>query len=239
MSATELQFRTAAFGGFQKQDVLDYIESSSREHGEKLDSLKRELDESLQARAALEDELAAARERAGELIAANGALEAAREELTTAQTQAAGEVEDLRTQVERERARAEEAETALAAVRAELERARPAAEAYENLKDRTAGIELEAHCRAQGVEAEAEERVKRTREQVEQWLGRLKAEYDRLRTDLDATLSHVGGELGQAEHILEDISGVLARQDGTLEALTGDCMADLGPKAPTPLPLDE
>ena len=28
MSDTELQFRTSTFGGFQKQDVLNYIEST-------------------------------------------------------------------------------------------------------------------------------------------------------------------------------------------------------------------
>ena len=40
MSATELQFRTAAFGGFQKQDVLSYIESSNHTHAEKLEQLE-------------------------------------------------------------------------------------------------------------------------------------------------------------------------------------------------------
>ena len=45
MSATELQFRTATFGGFQKQDVLSYIESSNQTHVEKLAQLQRERDE--------------------------------------------------------------------------------------------------------------------------------------------------------------------------------------------------
>ena len=40
MSATELQFRTATFGGFQKQDVLSYIESSNQAHVEKLEQLR-------------------------------------------------------------------------------------------------------------------------------------------------------------------------------------------------------
>ena len=40
MADTELQFRTATFGGFQKQDVLLYIETMTREHREKLDGLQ-------------------------------------------------------------------------------------------------------------------------------------------------------------------------------------------------------
>ena len=43
MSDTELQFRTSTFGGFQKQDVLNYIETSNQEHREKLEAVRREL----------------------------------------------------------------------------------------------------------------------------------------------------------------------------------------------------
>ena len=45
MSDTELQFRTSTFGGFQKQDVLNYIETSNQEHREKLEAVRRELAE--------------------------------------------------------------------------------------------------------------------------------------------------------------------------------------------------
>ena len=34
MSDTELQFRTATFGGFNKQDLLAYLESTARSHAE-------------------------------------------------------------------------------------------------------------------------------------------------------------------------------------------------------------
>lgn len=60
MADTELQFRTATFGGFQKQDVLLYIETMTREHREKLDGLQRKLDEAGEAQSAREGELAAA-----------------------------------------------------------------------------------------------------------------------------------------------------------------------------------
>ena len=72
MADTELQFRTATFGGFQKQDVLLYIETMTREHREKLDGLQRKLDEAGEAQSAREGELAAARDLARE----SGAAEA-------------------------------------------------------------------------------------------------------------------------------------------------------------------
>lgn len=63
------------------------------------------------------------------------------------------------------------------------------------MKDRTAGIELEAHCRAQAVQAEAEERIRKTRAEVEQWLNRVQGNYGRLRADMDAAVSRACGEL--------------------------------------------
>ena len=59
MSDTELQFRTSTFGGFQKQDVLNYIETSNQEHREKLEAVRRELAEAEAAKAAQVEETAA------------------------------------------------------------------------------------------------------------------------------------------------------------------------------------
>ena len=38
-----LKLRTATFGGFQRQDVVDYIESTAREHAAQLNALRAEL----------------------------------------------------------------------------------------------------------------------------------------------------------------------------------------------------
>ena len=67
MSATELQLRTSAFGGFQKQDVLSYIETTNRAHAEQVEALKRELDEAERAKAAAEERADAACARQAEL----------------------------------------------------------------------------------------------------------------------------------------------------------------------------
>ena len=239
MSAGEIQFRTAALGGFQKQDVLDYIERSTKDHGDKVAQLQRELEEARRAlseaeeeRASLTGELSAAQDRAQTLTGEKEAAAAAAE-------QARRETEALRGELAEERRRMAETEEALEHTMEEVERLRPGAEAFARLKDRTAGIELEAHCRAQGVQAEAEERAMKTREQVEQWLRRMQGEYDRIRGDIDAAVSQVSGGLAEAERIIGELSGVLTRQDGELEELAQACLTDLGPKAPTPLPLEE
>ena len=52
MSDTELQFRTSTFGGFPKQDVLNYIETSNQEHREQPAAVRRDLAEAEAAQAA-------------------------------------------------------------------------------------------------------------------------------------------------------------------------------------------
>ena len=43
METGEFQFRTAAIGGFLKQDVLDYIERANREHRERIEQLEKKV----------------------------------------------------------------------------------------------------------------------------------------------------------------------------------------------------
>ena len=88
MSAPEYSFRSAAFGGFNRRDVLNYIESSARAYREKVADLQGERDQAVQSAqtaeaaaqeaqdriGALEAELAAAKKA---LCQKSGALEAA------------------------------------------------------------------------------------------------------------------------------------------------------------------
>ena len=239
MSDTELQFRTSTFGGFQKQDVLNYIETSNQEHREKLEAVRRELAEAEAAKAAQAEETAAAQ---AQTEAKEKELQALREELAAAHTVAVGRTLDNAPQ-EEDPAKAQQRLPEPAAPRKQPEAQRatagPAAAAYEKVKDRTAGIELEAHCRAQAVQAEAEERIRKTRAEVEQWLNRVQGNYGRLRADMDAAVSRACGELDQVRQTLEQISGELARQDEGLDKLTKSCCAELTHRAPDPLPLDE
>ena len=170
------------------------------------------------------------------------AVKALREELAAAHKEAEErklEISLLEEELEKAKQRLADTEAQLKESEEKLAKAGPAAAAYEKVKDRTAGIELEAHCRAQAVQAEAEERIRKTRAEVEQWLNRVQGNYGRLRADMDAAVSRACGELDQVRQTLEQISGELARQDEGLDKLTKSCCAELTHRAPDPLPLDE
>ena len=225
MSATELQFRTAAIGGFQKQDVLSYIESSNQIHLERLESIQRERDQLTQEMEELRRQAADAQGHTAHLEEENTRLSA---ELTAARQ----ELEAMRKDFDQQK-------QAMEAMKIRLERAEPAAQAYEQVKDRTAGIELEAHCRAQEVQRLSEEKVLKTRTEVEQWLHKVKAGYDLLRAAMDTSINRTGQELDKAYDILTQLSGNFAAQSEHLDKLTRNCVDELTPKAPEPLPLDE
>lgn len=224
MAANEQQFRGAVFGGFQKQDVLSYIETATREHSAKVEMLKKEL--------------------AG-LTADKDALEAGQTELAakaevsaTALVETAAALEQSTAELERKNARLAELEREVTTLKARVAELEPAAAAYQAVKDRTAGIELEAHCRAQAAETAARERVKAAGADLEQWMLKVQAEYDRLRTDVDATISHTGGELARVTKTLEGISAEFSTHDEELEKLIRSYRESQGPQPPMPLNVD-
>ena len=136
-------------------------------------------------------------------------------------------------------AKVEQAAAQLARANARLAQAEPAAAAYAQIKDRTAGIELEAHCRAQEVQQAAEEKVQRAHTEVSQWLHKVQAGYDLLRSDMEGAVSRATQELDKLHQMVEQLSSHFDSQDEHLHKLTQDCISEFAPPAPEPLPLNE
>lgn len=227
----ELQFRSAAFGGFQKQDVLDYIENTAKEHKSKIEALEKELAEVRAQKEMLEEQAKAAAGREAALSAHEEALTQQTKELATRLHEQDTALEAARSELSRKAEMLNEAQ-------AQVRKLTPAAEGYEVLKDKAAGIELDAYRRAQLIEAEAWEQGKKIRGELEQWLSKVRAGYDRLRTDVDATISHASGELDRVARSLEGISAEFAEHDAELDALVEVFREIDGPQAPQPLPVD-
>ena len=198
------QFRNAVFGGFNRQDVLDYLETLARENAQK----RQELEQSIGRAEGERDELCAQKQ----------ALEQ-----TARQTQQA--LEESRREAE--------------ALREQVARLEPDAAAYAAVKDRSAGVELEAHRRAQGVLDQANSQARHLRQQMEQWMTRVGREYDALRTEVEATISHAADQLDKAGKCLEQVSALLSDQDVALEELSRAYDSTAPDKVPAPVPLEE
>jgi len=208
------QFRSAAFGGFNRQDVLDYLESYAQANQQQLQGLQDQLDEARQ-------ELDKAEAQKQELLAFQ---EQARE-LRTQLDEANSKIQELSQALEESQALARELDQRVA-------RLEPDAMAYAAVKERSAGVELDAHRRAQNVLDEAGAQARLIRQQTYQWLGHMSQEYGALRRQLDATLSNAGAQL-------EQISQSLDKQDGAFDLLR-EAYAKTDPdRKPAPTPLAE
>lgn len=184
MSET-LKLRTTAFGGFQRQDVVDYIEQTAREHAAQLNALRAELKQAQEKLSALEGEKA----RADVL---------------------AQRCEDLSARVDALAPLEGETET----LRAQVEEYRPQAEAYRELKDRLAGIELDAQARAAQLLHQAEEEARAKRAEAQVLLDRVLNEYSRLGTSADSAITDVICKLTDLRASLAGLSDLQAQMGG-------------------------
>lgn len=232
MDESQLQFRTVTFGGFQKQDVLDYLEKIAADHAERISALQRDLDRAHTASEDASHALSDQQNRVAALRAENqrmemeiGTLQEEIKQLTQQRESLSKQVRDLTAQIN--------------ALNQSIRKLSPAAEAYENIKDRTAGIELEAHGRAHAIEAAAQAKAKKTRVELEGWFDKLESAYAKLQTDLEVTIAKASGELRQVEQGLDRFTNEFSSQDTLLQQLRQTLDTLSGPKPPQPIPLED
>lgn len=225
MDEKGFQFRTAAIGGFQKQDVMDYLERNAREHAQRMAVLQKELENAQAVRYNEEERMYALEDKLTALQAENLRLAADLADREDRLNQAVAELDELHT--------------VAVQLQEQLDRTLPAAAAYEAVKDRTAGIELEAHGRAQTIEQEGRLRAQRYQQQVREWFEKTREAYDRLRVDISATTSHISQELERAGRSMEELSGGLELQDNALAAIQAEIEALDNARPPVPLEIEE
>lgn len=190
-------FKSVAFGGFDKQDVVRYLEQAS----EKAAAVQRELEaenEALRKKAEeRESEMESLRERIEELSAQRDQLQ---EKLET-ESAARADLEPLRA-----------LEKDVARLTAERDALKPDAESYARFRERLGAIECEARNRADDLEEEA---AVQTRRALEEFRGR----YQRLMSEFESTAGHVNSELRKIEVSLSQLPRALDQTGKELNEL--------------------
>lgn len=199
------QFRSTPFGGFHRQDVLDYIEQLTQEHQETRQRLERQRDEAQAALAQAEDALGQAQRQQAAEATAQTTLE---ERL--AQTQA--ELEDTAAalaQVREEKAALEEKLRAL----------EPEAASWQRLRDTAGDIEVAAHERAQVTLQAARDQAAEIRAQGTRWAQDLQARCLGLQEDLHTAVTNAERELDGARAAFSQAEDHMAQVREALEGL--------------------
>lgn len=169
--------KSVTFGGFDKQDVIHYIERTAQEAADAQKKLQEENSGLQEKLAAAEQEAAAMRAQVEELSAQRDALQAELQKETAAR-QALEPFKPLEAEVAR--------------LTAEAEALRPDAEAYAQFRERIGAIECEARKRAADLEAATATQLRRT-------LDLFREQYQILMSTFESTAAHVNGELRKVE----------------------------------------
>ena len=183
------QFRTA-LGGFNRQDVQDYLDQMAAAHRRETEELQKRLEK--------------AERRAQEL-----------EEAMPDAVGAVDEANRLRTELDasgraaaRLKGELTQSECMLSAARQEIERLRgqveilePLAASYREMRDRAANVELDAHHRAREAVSEARAEAERVRAHTRRWLSAVLEQYGQLRRSMDQVLEQAQAIVGAGERL--------------------------------------
>lgn len=229
MNELDMQFHTAVFGGFQKQDVMSYLESSAQENSQKFAELQRQLSEETESRIQAEQDLDEAKKS---LIR----LESEKKTLSRAVSEQKNQLCQMQKQLEELAAERDELWNVRDRLTKTVDRLKPLAQHYEAIKERTAGIELEAHGRAQVIENEAREKARNLQREMDDWCGHLQGIYAELRQDSKAALNRASQELEHVNQYLASLSAAYADHEKILTQLRQNVEHITGPKAPRPIP---
>jgi chromosome segregation ATPase len=183
------QFRTAV-RGFNRQDVQDYIEQLAAVHRQETAELRKQLEKSDRRIQELEETASNIDAMTAELAQTRSALESADQMVSRLR----GELSqaDAKLSV----AKKERLQTQIAALE-------PLAAGYQEIRDRAANVELDAHQKAQAAVNEAKTEVERIRGDTRRWLSQVMEEYSTLRYGLDGVLEQIQTLAKEPEKVAE------------------------------------
>ena len=177
------KFRTT-LGGFNRRDVMNYIEGADAEHHRQVAALEEELEKLRAERDELSATLTGLQDEKGTLDAQEAQVRASLEESTRTMTRVRGELSQAESKLG-------VAKQELSRRQAQVEQLEPLAKSYEELKDRVATVELDAHKKAQATVDAAQAEAEQIRCETRQWLAGILGQYDRLRQAVDGLDSQI------------------------------------------------
>lgn len=199
-------FKTHMFGGFDRQDVIRYIEKTAKDSQERIKALEQE-NEALRTE---KEQLEAAVQT---LRAEKEQAEAAVQALRTQTEQIRHEEEDrtsAQQQYEDVRARVAALTKENAALTTRNESLRQMTEEYRRLKERIADIEISAHRRTEEFRAEAIGRLHEIIEEQRTWCQERRGQFvymnERLLSDLRRAESVLeGGDISGFDRMMNEL----------------------------------
>ena len=216
---SEHQFRNTMFGGFNRQDVLDFLTSSAEKNNQELQRQRESYELLEQDLAASREECAVLRAELAEARQERDALKSRADQLDLDLIKTKGSEDRKSEEASALREKLTLAQQELEMLREQISRLTPDAEAYTAIKERTAGVELEAHRRAQSVEARAKIMAGDLQRQMEQWAARAEEQYAAVKGQIDNSVEQANKEILAASQSLACIAKLMEQQQAALHAV--------------------
>lgn len=189
--------KSVTFGGFNKQDVIRYIEQTSKDAATVKNTLQSELDALRRENASLAETVSAMRAELEEAVQEKALLQ----EQLAQETAQRRSLESLKT-----------LEEEMAQLQAEVDVLRPEAEAYAQFRSRIGAIECEARKRASDLEAAAAAQLQET-------LDLFREQYQILMSSLETASTYINSELRKVEVNLTQLPRAMDRTGAELNEL--------------------
>ncbi len=223
----ENTFKSSVFGGFNRDDVIRYIEKTALASKQQIESLEQESDGLCRENADLRAKLAEAERERDQLAETSAAASDAQAALKKGLTAAQETITELRAKLEdttrkadyaqKEHERLREAQKAehereMQKVLSELSELRAQAEEYGRVKAHIADIELSARERADALDAA-------TRARLQAYIASCTSQCAQVLATLGSTCESVSTALRHADEAVSRLPGAFTTLEGQLDEL--------------------
>ena len=223
----ENTFKSSVFGGFNRDDVIRYIERTALESKQQIETLEQESDGLCRENADLRAKLAEAERERDHLNESYSTASSAQDALKKGLTAAQETIAELRAKLEettrkadyaqKEHERLREAQKAehereMQKVLSELAELRAQAEEYGRVKAHIADIELSARERADALDAA-------TRAKLQAYIASCTSQCAQVLATLGSTCESVSSALRHADEAVSRLPGAFTTLEGQLDEL--------------------
>ena len=223
----ENTFKSSVFGGFNRDDVIRYIERTALESKQQIEALEQESDGLCRENADLRDKLAEAERERDHLNESYSTASSAQDALKKGLTAAQETIAELRAKLEettrkadyaqKEHERLREAQKAehereMQKVLSELAELRAQTEEYGRVKAHIADIELSARERADALDAA-------TRAKLQAYIASCTSQCAQVLATLGSTCESVSAALRHADAAVSQLPGAFTTLESQLDEL--------------------
>ncbi len=210
-------FRGALFGGFNKEDVLKYIEQTDTKYYKETEELRRQLSETQTALTELREQNKTLTTKNAELLERLGEMTRDTEKIRAQLDDIENGFTTQSSEIEAQSARASDLAAENDRLRGENAKLAAKCGEYDASKDKIAEMELSAYRRAKQIEEDAKTELQKLRQQSFEMIEQVKRQLDATKENYRTMLSRSQQESAEMQRKAGEVLGEIDRISASLD----------------------